>query len=157
MIWALSISSRRCSISFFIFLMYSLTLINLFQAWNVRFSNRDSESLKFSILFTYQNLLLFLTTMSSWDFWCWLKRESFVIWLRRMTWKIEWIFMNTERFNLMIRELFLKTRLILKKSTLWLFNLTARWAMLRLQVFSQTSSSTKYLKQERRERLTLNS
>ncbi len=46
MIWAISISSHKCSVSFFIFLINSLTLINLFQAWNVKFLNKDSEDLK---------------------------------------------------------------------------------------------------------------
>ena len=74
-----------------------------------------------------------------------------------MTWKIKWIFMNVEKFNSMIRELFLKIHLILKKLTLWSFNLTTRWVMLRLQTFNQTSSLMKYLKQKQWERLTLNS
>ncbi len=107
------------------------------------------------MLFTYQNLLSFLITTSSWSFWYWFKKESLAIWFKRMTWKIKWIFMNVERFNSMIRKLFLKTCLILKKSTLWSFNLTVRWVMLRLQTFNQTSSSTKYLKQEWQERLSL--
>ncbi len=57
----------------------------------------------------------------------------------------------------MIKELFLKIHLILKRLTLQLFNLTARWAMLKLQAFNQTSSLMKYLEQEQQERLTLNS
>ncbi len=34
--------------------MNFLTLINLFQAWNIRFSNKDSESLKFKCEFWFK-------------------------------------------------------------------------------------------------------
>ncbi len=44
--------------------------------------------------------------------------------------------MNAERFNLIIKEFYSKTRLTLKNLTLRSFNLIAKRAMLRLRAFS---------------------
>ncbi len=42
----MSISSHKWSVNSFIFLMNSLTLINLSWAWDVKFSDKDSKNLK---------------------------------------------------------------------------------------------------------------